>query len=89
MVSDFQLWSGIQFMSVYLPVVDLMEQYTFGLLGKLSIKLLNNNIIVLNYLYRNVRDVGCIETAHDGFIWDLDWHPLGHVLCSASNDHTW
>lgn len=21
-------------------------------------------------------------------MWCLDWHPLGHILCSGSNDHT-
>ena len=29
-----------------------------------------------------------MNQAHDGMIWDLKWHPLGHILCSASNDHT-
>lgn len=25
--------------------------------------------------------------AHDSSIWSLDWHPLGHILASGSNDH--
>lgn len=29
-----------------------------------------------------------IPNAHDGSVWDMAWHPLGHVLCSGSNDHT-
>ena len=29
-----------------------------------------------------------MEQAHEGFIWSLSWHPLGHILCSGSNDHT-
>ena len=29
-----------------------------------------------------------MEEAHDAIIWDLAWHPLGHVLASASNDHS-
>ena len=36
------------------------------------------------------KEVGAMEEAHDAIIWDLAWHPLGHVLASASNDHsTW
>lgn len=27
-----------------------------------------------------------LEGAHDGIIWSLDWHPIGHVLCSTSGD---
>jgi len=34
------------------------------------------------------KELGCIEGAHDGMIWDLKWHPLGHILCTGSNDHT-
>lgn len=29
-----------------------------------------------------------MPNAHDNSVWDLAWHPLGHVLCSGSNDHT-
>lgn len=29
-----------------------------------------------------------VPAAHEGSIWDLDWHPLGHMLVSSSNDHT-
>lgn len=31
--------------------------------------------------------MGNVETAHDSHIWSLDWHPLGHILVSGSNDH--
>ncbi|GAB6019765.1 WD repeat-containing protein 33 [Chamberlinius hualienensis] len=34
------------------------------------------------------KEVGCMEQAHDSIVWALDWHPLGHILCSGSNDHT-
>lgn len=30
-----------------------------------------------------------MESAHEGFVWTLSWHPLGHLLCSGANDHTW
>lgn len=34
------------------------------------------------------KELGVMDAAHDGMIWDLKWHPLGHILCSGSNDHT-
>ena len=29
-----------------------------------------------------------LEFAHDSNVWSLAFHPLGHLLVSASNDHT-
>lgn len=26
--------------------------------------------------------------AHESIVWTLAWHPIGHILCSGSNDHT-
>lgn len=40
------------------------------------------------FFFSNDKEVGAIESAHDGIIWDLAWHPLGHILCSGSNDHS-
>ncbi|OXA57029.1 Flowering time control protein FY [Folsomia candida] len=34
------------------------------------------------------KEIGSIEAAHDNIIWTLAWHPVGHILCSGSNDHT-
>ena len=34
------------------------------------------------------KEIGGMEMAHEGMIWSLAWHPLGHILCSGSNDHT-
>ncbi|MEE6516581.1 hypothetical protein FKM82_026149 [Ascaphus truei] len=34
------------------------------------------------------KEVGGMDIAHEGMIWSLAWHPLGHILCSGSNDHT-
>ncbi|KAJ1719586.1 WD repeat-containing protein 33 [Coemansia erecta] len=31
---------------------------------------------------------GAIEGAHGSCIWSLDWHPMGHILASGSNDHS-
>ncbi|KAL8739500.1 MAG: hypothetical protein Q9184_008595, partial [Pyrenodesmia sp. 2 TL-2023] len=27
-----------------------------------------------------------LQHAHDAPVWSLDWHPLGHILASGSND---
>lgn len=39
-------------------------------------------------LPRTDKEVGAIDGAHDSIVWCLGWHPLGHILCSGSNDHT-
>eukprot|EP01133_Synstelium_polycarpum_P005949 gene5949-6889_t len=31
---------------------------------------------------------GEIYGAHEASVWSLDWHPIGHILASGSNDHT-
>jgi polyadenylation factor subunit 2 len=25
---------------------------------------------------------------HEAAVWSLSWHPMGHILCSGSNDNT-
>lgn len=47
---------------------------------------INYVILILNF--RADKEVGAIEQAHDSIVWTLAWHPLGHILCSGSNDHT-
>jgi polyadenylation factor subunit 2 len=32
--------------------------------------------------------VDSVEFAHESNVWSLDWHPVGHILVSGSNDHT-
>lgn len=40
-------------------------------------------------MYRSEKPVAEIEYAHEEHaVWDLGWHPVGHVLASGSNDHT-
>lgn len=36
----------------------------------------------------NDKEIGTIENAHDGVIWEMVWHPEGHLLASVSNDHS-
>lgn len=42
---------------------------------------------ILYWLVGSDESVGDIQ-AHESSVWDLDWHPVGHILCSGSNDHT-
>ncbi|EPQ32375.1 uncharacterized protein PFL1_00571 [Pseudozyma flocculosa PF-1] len=32
--------------------------------------------------------VHTMPDAHESNVWSLQWHPLGHILASGSNDHT-
>lgn len=43
---------------------------------------------VLFWLTTEERDVGALLGAHESIVWSLDWHPLGHILASASADCT-
>lgn len=38
--------------------------------------------------FRTDKEIGGIEAAHESIVWTLAWHPIGHILCSGSNDHT-
>jgi len=40
------------------------------------------------WLVGHDKEVGSIDDAHDAMVWSMDWHPLGHLLTSGSNDHT-
>lgn len=43
---------------------------------------------ILFWLTTEEREVGTLLGAHESIVWSLDWHPLGHVLASASADCT-
>jgi polyadenylation factor subunit 2 len=34
------------------------------------------------------KELASMEDAHDKDIWDLSWHPMGHMLVSGSNDRS-
>ena len=60
-----------------------MDVYNFSVISKYG------NVQVTITLYpRTDREVGGMDTAHEGMVLSLDWHPLGHILASGSNDHT-
>lgn len=88
-----QLWPGILSTKVCLLVEVLMVLCSSGTLGKdpgagvvLCARLPGPVVTVV--LFRVEKEVGGMEMAHEGMIWSLAWHPLGHILCSGSNDHT-
>lgn len=31
--------------------------------------------------------VASVPCAHQSSVWDLDWHPMGHILATSSNDY--
>lgn len=88
------LWRGIPFMRVSSPVGGRMGRLCFGMLGKdfflFFFYFTDEKIYVFFfwYCYSADKEVGAIEQAHDSIVWTLAWHPLGHILCSGSNDHT-
>lgn len=44
---------------------------------------------ILFWLVGTEKEIGAMEQAHDSIVWSLSWHPLGHILTSGSNDHSW
>ncbi len=34
------------------------------------------------------KELGALDDAHESIIWDVTWHPLGHMLVSGSNDRS-
>lgn len=88
-----QLWPGTLFTKVCLLVEVRMVLCSSGTLGNdaearlvLCAPLLVPVFTLV--LFRVEKEVGGMEMAHEGMIWSLAWHPLGHILCSGSNDHT-
>lgn len=86
-------------MKVFLPVVVLMDPCSSGTRGDVLCspcslsRFLVFHIRLMSLLLcvdtiRVEKEVGGMEMAHEGMIWSLAWHPLGHILCSGSNDHT-
>ncbi len=78
-----------------------MERFSSGSLGKVWNDIwyrVNSHMVTFMYVYvcthaylcvcSNEREVGGMETAHEGPVWSLSWHPLGHMLASGSNDCT-
>ena len=39
------------------------------------------------WMVGDVNPVGTLESAHDSNVWSLDWHPMGHIFSTGSNDH--
>jgi polyadenylation factor subunit 2 len=39
------------------------------------------------WLVHNDKETVLLEQAHDQAVWTLEWHPLGHILATGSNDN--
>lgn len=39
------------------------------------------------WLVHAEKEIAILEGAHDQAVWALEWHPLGHILTSGSNDN--
>lgn len=68
-----------------------MVQFISGMLGK-NRSLPSINISPMKFfhlfVFRTEKELAGMDDAHEGMIWDMSWHPLGHMLVSGSNDHT-
>lgn len=86
-----QLWPGILFTKVCLLAEGPMVLCSSGTRGNDAGLVRCAPLLVPVFtlvLFRVEKEVGGMEMAHEGMIWSLAWHPLGHILCSGSNDHT-
>ncbi|KAF0988075.1 hypothetical protein HZS_1583, partial [Henneguya salminicola] len=43
---------------------------------------------LIHWLVGEDKELGTIDNAHDGVIWELSWHPEGHIFSSVSNDQS-
>lgn len=39
------------------------------------------------WLVHNEKELALLEQAHDQAVWTMEWHPLGHLLATGSNDN--
>lgn len=78
---------GTRFMRVCSLVVDLMVPFFSGLSGMQVFTFIFKKFI--SFYFSTEKEIGCMEQAHDSIVWSLSWHPLGHILTSGSNDHSW
>lgn len=43
---------------------------------------------IIFWLIGEEQPLGQVEGGHESLIWRMAWHPMGHVLATASNDHS-
>jgi polyadenylation factor subunit 2 len=65
-----------------------MDKCCSGMLGEFAKSRFILSFLNVFYNFSTDKEVGCIEAAHESIVWTLAWHPIGHILCSGSNDHT-
>lgn len=66
--------------------MECWVRFFYSFLFLISLHLFTNLFFFL--IFRTDKEVGAIDQAHDSIVWTLAWHPVGHILCSGSNDHT-
>lgn len=82
-------WRGIPITKVYFVAAAPTDLSCSGTSGKKDrVLFLEKKSFETFLFFRADKEVGAIEQAHDSIVWTLAWHPLGHILCSGSNDHT-
>ncbi len=83
---------GIPSMKDSLCLEGLMGRFCSGTLGNFLSKFdryIFSNFINASLIFSSIdKEIGGIEAAHESIVWTLAWHPIGHILCSGSNDHT-
>ena len=69
------------------PAEDPMARSISGTLGRSPQAALTKTLRD-RVASRTEKELAGMDDAHEGMIWDMSWHPLGHMLVSGSNDHT-
>lgn len=74
-------------MKVFSPPVGPTVKFSSGTSGELEVSKFAFGFDG-KLFFRTDKEIGGIEAAHESIVWTLAWHPIGHILCSGSNDHT-
>ncbi|KAK9456141.1 WD40-repeat-containing domain protein [Dipodascopsis uninucleata] len=51
-----------------------------------SVGSMTNGSVSAGFSVQQVEPIDSIPYAHEGAIWSMEFHPMGHILCTGSND---